>query len=169
MDQSDRPELDLRYFVDLCPEKYGMSQCDPIKLVLTSENFQVPVIAVFTKYEQFRVDIQMKLEDQPQHPGQESNLDIEVDRVLNQKYLAFLQNDAPQPPPFVRLESEGLDDHRNISYTNFSPAEMHKDNARCYDLIKLTVDRLSGSAVALMLLAVQRGNLELNINQAVRM
>jgi hypothetical protein len=169
MDSSDRPELDLKYFLNLCPEKNdSMSQCDLMKQVLTLENFQVPVIAVFTKYEQFRFDIQMKLEDQPQHRGQESNLDIEVDRVFHQKYLAFLQKEAPRPPPYVRLQSEDLDDDRNISSTDFSPAEMHKENARCYDLIELTANRLSGSAVALMLFAVQRGNLELNINRAIK-
>ena len=45
---------------------------------------------------------------------------------------------------------------------------MHKDGADCNALIKLTSDALSGSAVSLMLLAVQRRNLELSINQAVR-
>jgi hypothetical protein len=47
---------------------------------------------------------------------------------------------------------------------------MNKADAECNALIELTSasDALSGSAVSLMLLAVQRRNLELSINQAVR-
>jgi len=36
------------------------------------------------------------------------------------------------------------------------------------DLIELTADVLSGSAVAIMLMAVQKGNLELSIKQAIK-
>jgi hypothetical protein len=53
-------------------------------------------------------------------------------------------------------------------YTNLNPAEMHKPDQRCNDLIELTASTLSGGAVALMMLAVQRDTLELSINQAVR-
>lgn len=45
---------------------------------------------------------------------------------------------------------------------------MHEAGAQCSALIELTSDALSGSAVSLMLLAFQRSNLELSINQAVR-
>jgi hypothetical protein len=58
------------------------------------------VIAVFTKYDQFRRDIKIKLEDQ--HCEQEAELDAEVESVFNQHYLASLTG----PPPFIRLESE---------------------------------------------------------------
>jgi hypothetical protein len=60
------------------------------------------VIAVFTKFDQFKIDIEMKLEDQ----GRDSkrDLDPEVGRVFNQYYLANLSG----PPPFVRLEREDL-------------------------------------------------------------
>ena len=39
---------------------------------------------------------------------------------------------------------------------------------RCVDLIEMTADVLSGGAVALILLAIQKDNLELNIRQAVK-
>ena len=39
---------------------------------------------------------------------------------------------------------------------------------RCTDLIEVTANALSGGVVALMLLAVQRDNLELSITQAVK-
>jgi hypothetical protein len=45
---------------------------------------------------------------------------------------------------------------------------MHKADQRCNGLIKLTASTLSGGAVALMLLAVQRDNLELSIDRAIR-
>ena len=62
--------------------------------------FQVPVIAVFTKYDQFKRNIKMKLEDEGR--DSETPLDLEVKRVFNQYYLGSLSG----PPPFVRLESE---------------------------------------------------------------
>ena len=61
---------------------------------------QVPVLAVFTKYDQFKHDTKMKLEDEGRHP--EMDLDDEVEKIFKQHYLAMLNG----PPPFVRLESE---------------------------------------------------------------
>ena len=62
--------------------------------------FQVPVIAVFTKYDQFKRNIKMNLEDKGIDPG--THLDAEVERVFNQYYLTPLGG----TPPFVRLEGE---------------------------------------------------------------
>jgi len=45
---------------------------------------------------------------------------------------------------------------------------MHKHDQRCTDLITVTADALSGSIVALMLIGVQRDNLELGIKQAIK-
>jgi hypothetical protein len=45
---------------------------------------------------------------------------------------------------------------------------MHKPGRKCTELIEKTGDELSSEVVALMLLAVQKDNLELSINQAVR-
>jgi len=44
---------------------------------------------------------------------------------------------------------------------------MHKHGERCADLIETTANSLSGNVVALMLLTVQKDNLELNIKKAV--
>jgi len=66
-------------------------------------DFPVPVIAVFTKYDQFKRDIKMKLEDEGRDP--EMDLNAEVENIFNQHYLASLNG----PPPFVRLESEDHD------------------------------------------------------------
>jgi hypothetical protein len=62
--------------------------------------FQVPVIAVFTKYDQFKRDIKMKLEDEGRDT--ETHFDSEVKSVFDRYYLGSLSG----PPPFVRLESE---------------------------------------------------------------
>jgi len=57
------------------------------------------VIAVFTKYDQFRRDIMMKLEDQDRGPAL---LNDEMETIFSEHFLANLKG----PPPFVRLESE---------------------------------------------------------------
>jgi hypothetical protein len=44
---------------------------------------------------------------------------------------------------------------------------MNKHSQRCTELIKRTANSLSSGVTSLMLLAVQKNNLELNINQAV--
>jgi hypothetical protein len=52
-------------------------------------------------------------------------------------------------------------------YANFCPTEMQKPGQRCTDLISMTANSLSGNVIALMLLAVQKDNLEPNIKQAI--
>ena len=63
-------------------------------------DFPVPVIAVFTKYDQFKRNIKMKLEDE----GRDTEIDLnaETENIFKQHYLASLNG----PLPFVRLESE---------------------------------------------------------------
>jgi hypothetical protein len=65
--------------------------------------FQVPVIAVFTKYDQFKHDIRMKLEDEGR--DQAIDLNAEVENIFNQHYLGGLNGH----PPFICLESEDHD------------------------------------------------------------
>jgi hypothetical protein len=57
------------------------------------------VIAVFTKFDQFRRDVRIQLEDQYRDIAL---LNTEVERIFNEHYLANLR----RSPPFVRLESE---------------------------------------------------------------
>ena len=61
--------------------------------------FLVPMIAVFTKYDQFRRDIMMKLQDQHRDPAL---LNDEMESIFSEQFLANLEG----PPPFVRLESK---------------------------------------------------------------
>jgi hypothetical protein len=70
---------------------------------MENDIFQVAVIAVFTKYDQFKRDIRMKLEDEGR--GRKMDLDAEVENRFNRHYLAGLNGS----PPFIRLESEDYD------------------------------------------------------------
>jgi len=45
---------------------------------------------------------------------------------------------------------------------------MHKEDQQCTDLITLTANSLSGGVVTLMLVAVQKDNLEVSINHAIK-
>ena len=58
------------------------------------------MIAVFTKYDQFKRNIKMKLEDEGRDPVMD--LDSEVEKIFKEHYLASLNG----PPLFVCLESE---------------------------------------------------------------
>ena len=56
----------------------------------------------------------------------------------------------------------------NTCCIDIHPTEMQKHGQRCGGLIEMTADALSGGVVALMLVAVQRDNLELSIKQAIK-
>ena len=56
----------------------------------------------------------------------------------------------------------------NMCCSNIHPAEMQKHGQRCTGLIEITANALSSGVVTLMLVAVQRDNLELSIKQAIR-
>jgi hypothetical protein len=71
---------------------------------------QVPVIAVFTKYDQFKREIKMKMEDARR--GSETNLKDEAESIFHEHYLASLGG----APPFVRLESEYLVIKKHVLY-----------------------------------------------------
>ena len=74
--------------------------------------FQVPVIAVFTKYDQFKRNIRMKMDDEGCYPFSGAQLEIEAESVFKCHYLDSLS----QPlPPLVRLESENLFNHSHLS------------------------------------------------------
>ena len=60
------------------------------------------MLAVFTKYEQFRREISFKLGDQGLDTTDPTLLDAEVERIFEEQYLAGLTGS----PPVVRLESE---------------------------------------------------------------
>ncbi|KAH9053099.1 hypothetical protein EDB87DRAFT_1712583 [Lactarius vividus] len=122
---NQRPGLDLKYFKDICPEK------------------NVPVIVVFTKYDQFWQNVRIHVED---FGSPDDNILDVADKQFQEHYLLPLGDDVR----FVRLE------------------KMHKQNMGCDRLIETTAAALNDDAVRLMLLAVQRGNLELSVKSALK-
>ena len=72
------------------------------KLRMSGEKFQVPVIAVFTKRDQFRREVKMKLEDQHGSEVDQALIDREMKEIFDKHYLAKLG----EAPRFVCLESE---------------------------------------------------------------
>jgi hypothetical protein len=123
------------------------------------------VIAVFTKYDQFKREINFKLEDQgldtDTHPAL---LNAEMERIFNKEYLARLAGS----PPVVRLEGENFVNQLAYTMLISGRAGMHKVGQRCKKLIEKTANELSDDVVTLMLLAVQKDNLELSVQYAVR-
>ncbi|KAH9016200.1 hypothetical protein EDB84DRAFT_1582029 [Lactarius hengduanensis] len=122
---NQRPELDLKFFKDICPDQ------------------NVPVIVAFTKYDQFRRNIQINVEDFGS--PDDDVLDVE-DKVFQEHYLRPLGDDVV----FVRLE------------------KMHMKSMRCDKLIEATAAALNNDIAGLMLLAVQRGNLKLSVIAALK-
>jgi len=124
-------------------------------------DFQVSVVAVFTKYDQFKYNIHMKLTEEDHDP--ETQLNTKVESVFNEHYLGSLSGH----PTFVCLESEDFVDQ-------FTPilisvlVGMHRSDQWCTDLIEVTADALNGGIVALLLIAIQRNDLELNVKQAIK-
>jgi hypothetical protein len=124
-------------------------------------NIVVPVIAVFTKYEQFKFNIRMKLEDEDRHDSETEVKESEM--IFQEHYLKDLGGN----PHFVRLESEVLKDS-SVLIADGSSTGMHEAGKHCTELLEVTARALDDGVVAVMLLAVKRGNLELSINAGVR-
>ena len=94
-----RPGLDLKFYDKICPDPNGAS-LQTWGLYLT-HHFEVPVIAVFTKYDQFLRNVKMDVSDYPdRYP--DSNGNQVAEDVFQDHYLRPLGDNAR----YVRLESE---------------------------------------------------------------
>jgi len=123
---NQRPQLDLKFFHDICPDQ------------------NVPVVVVFTKYDQFLHNVEMHLVDYPNdYP------DSDVSEVAEKQFQEYYLHPLGDDVRFVRLE------------------KMYMQNSCCDDLIEKTAVVLNDDVVTLMLLAVQRGNLELSVKLAL--
>ncbi|KAF8258006.1 hypothetical protein EI94DRAFT_1756079, partial [Lactarius quietus] len=124
-----RPGLDLKFYDKIC--------ADP----------NVPVIAVFTKYDQFLCNVEMDMQDESEDPDNYTDSDVsaEAEKRFQDHYLSPLGNDVK----YVRLEN------------------MHMNDNRCDGLVEKTAAALNEDTVALMLLAVQRGNIELSVKTSL--
>ncbi|KAN0127831.1 hypothetical protein V8E53_014387 [Lactarius tabidus] len=123
---NQRPELDLKFYKDICLDK------------------NVPVIVVFTKYDQFLRNVEMQVLDYPdEYP--DGNVTDAAGKLFREHYLDPLGDDVK----YVQLQ------------------KMHRQRGYCGDLLEKTATALDKDTVALMLLAVQRGNLELSVKVAL--
>ncbi|KAF7344047.1 hypothetical protein MVEN_01694200 [Mycena venus] len=142
-----RPGLDIAPFKKICPDENG-EHCISF-ILLVDQSFGVPMIAVFTKYEALRHTIRCGLEDDDEDDGDEDLLVRtirETERIFEKEYLGKFD----EKPRFVRLEG------------------MEQPGKRCDNLIETTMDALNDGVVTLMLLAVQRENLQLSVRSGVR-
>ncbi|KAH9159527.1 hypothetical protein EDB89DRAFT_2236766 [Lactarius sanguifluus] len=121
---NQRPQLDLTYINDICPDK------------------NVPVIVVFTKYDQFRRNVQIHLED---FGSPDDNVSDVTEKLFQEHYLHPLGDNVK----FVRLE------------------KIHKQNRHCNELIETTAMALNEDIIASMLSATQRDSSELSVNAAL--
>ncbi|KAF8264734.1 hypothetical protein EI94DRAFT_1805403 [Lactarius quietus] len=121
-----RPGLDIKFYDKICP--------DP----------KVPVVVVFTKYDQFLFNVEMDVFDDPdKYP--DGDVSDEAKKIFEEHYLRPLGDDAR----YVRLE------------------KMNAEESRCDILIEKTAAVLNEDVVVLMLLAVQKGNVELSVKRAL--
>ena len=120
------------------------------------------MIAVFTKFDQFKRNIEIKLEDEGRDP--ETDLNNEVESIFREHYQAGLGETSL----FVRLESEFSSYQPTCIVLICVPPGMQMPGQKCTALIETTGNALSRDAVSLMLLAVQKDNLELSIKEAVK-
>jgi len=134
------------------------------ELELTRGSSKVPVVAVFTKFDQFRLDIQMRLEDEDRDSAEQ--LGDEVEKRFRDDYFSKLRGS----PLYIRLESEDfvIQLTCTIYDTNSCPVEIHKHGQSCAGLIEITANALSGGVLDLLLKAVRKDSQELSINQAVK-
>ena len=95
---NQRPELDLKFFRNICPDQNGTSMWIFGTVFDCNGSIQVPVIAVFTKYDQFLRNVRIDLEDYG-NPGE--NISDAAQRLFKEHYLHHLGDGAR----FVRLES----------------------------------------------------------------
>ena len=115
---------------------------------------------VFTKHDQFLLNVAMHVADYPNlYP--DSNVAEVAEKQFQERYLLPLGSDAIS----VRLESGFRVKCQECMLMLL--VEMHMQNSRCDNLIKATSAALSDDIVTLMLLAVQRDNLQLSVNMAL--
>jgi hypothetical protein len=72
---NQRPELDLKFYKDICPDK------------------NVPVIVVFTKYDQFLRNVEMQMLDYPDE-YLDGNVSEAAGKLFQEHYLGPLGDDV---------------------------------------------------------------------------
>ncbi|KAF8273967.1 hypothetical protein EI94DRAFT_975228 [Lactarius quietus] len=124
---NQRPQLDLKFYNDICPDR------------------NVPVIVIFTKFDQFLRNVEMHMVDYPDEHPPDSSVSEVAESQFQEHYLRPLGDDVR----FVRVQ------------------RMHNEYTRCDDIIQKTAAALNNDFVETMLLAIQKGNLGLSVSRAL--
>jgi hypothetical protein len=95
-----RPGLNLKFHKDICPDQNGVSLRTFITAIFT-QHFQVPVIAVFTKYDQFLRNVKMDVLDYP-----DKYLNRSVSEVAKEQFQEHYLGPLGEDVGYVQLESE---------------------------------------------------------------
>ena len=106
----------------------------------------------------------MHLVDYPDEHPPDSKVSDVAEEQFQKHYLHPLGNEVR----FVQLESRfGVTCQGYKLTPQCCLTEMHRQNGHCNDLIQKTAAALDEDTVALMLLAVQNGNLEFSVKVAL--
>lgn len=100
------------------------------------------------------------------YPNEHPDTSLSVSDVAEEHFQEYYLRHLPGDVKFVLLESEFRFDCQDYMLLMFL-AEMHRKNMRCDDLIEETAMALNENVLALMLSAVQRGNVELSVKIAL--
>ena len=95
-----RPEFDLKFYKDICSDQNGAS----LRIFMTvffTHHFQVPVIAVFTKYDQFLRNVKIDVLDDP-----DKYLNRSVSEVAKEQFEEHYLHPLGEDVGYVQLESE---------------------------------------------------------------
>ena len=96
---NQRPQLDLKFYKDICPDQNGVS-LQILVTVSNSSSFEVPVIVVFTKHDQFLRNVQMHLLDYPSD-FPDGNVSEVAEKQFQEHYPRPLGDDVK----YVQLKS----------------------------------------------------------------
>lgn len=97
---SERPGLDMLHFNDICPDMNGeQSVSNSLVFPIASE---VPLVAVFTKYDAFMHMMRCKVEDDDDGTGLPA--ENQAQTVFENEFLSRLD----EKHKYVRLEGETL-------------------------------------------------------------
>ena len=97
---NQRPELDLKFYNDICPDRNG-APLRTLMIIYLTHYLEVPVIVVFTKFDQFLRNVEMHLVDYPDEHPPDSKVSEVAEERFREHYLRPLGNEVR----FVRLES----------------------------------------------------------------
>ena len=97
---NQRPQLDLKFYKDICPDQNGALLWTFITGFTVTHRFEVPVIVLFTKHDQFLRNIAIHVSDYPKE-----YLDSNVSEVAEKVFQEYYMHPLGDGIRFVQLKS----------------------------------------------------------------